>query len=78
MNMPTELKLAVSHGLPVELTDGEDRYLIVRAETYERLLATLDLSEPTSEERRAHIQSMGRAAGWEDPEAAIFDDLEPQ
>jgi hypothetical protein len=78
MNMPSELKEAVAQGLPVELTDGPNRYMVVQAEVYERLMATLDFSELTADEKRAQLQAMGRAAGWEDPEAAVFDDLEPQ
>jgi hypothetical protein len=78
MNMPAELKQAVSQGLPVELTDGTNRYMVIPAEMYERLIATLDFGEHTEAERRAQLQAMGRAAGWEEPEAAVFDNLEPQ
>jgi hypothetical protein len=78
MNMPSELKKAVAQGLPVELTDGGERYMVIRAELYERLMATLDFGELSETERKARLQAMGRAAGWEDAAASAFDELEPQ
>jgi hypothetical protein len=78
MNMPSELKQAVSRGLPVELTDGTERYLVIRSEMYERLMATLDLSEPDESQRKAQLQAMGRAAGWEDPAMDGCNDLDPR
>lgn len=79
MHMPSELKQAVakSEGQPVEVTDGPDRYVLIKAEMYERLMATLDFSELTPDDKKAQLQAMGRAAGWEEPEAAVFDDLKP-
>ncbi len=78
MNLPSELRDAVAQGLPVELTDGPNRYMVVRAEVYEKLMATLDFGEFTPEEKKAQLQLMGRAAGWEEPGASVFDNLEPQ
>ena len=55
MNMPSELKLAVAkaQGQPVEVVDGAERYVLIRAEMFERLKAVLDLSEPGPQERKA-------------------------
>ena len=78
MNLPSELKEAVAHGLPVELTDGPNRYLVIRAEMYERLLGVLDLSEHTSEEKQFLLQQWGEASGWEEPSDSVFDSLEPK
>lgn len=79
MNMPSELKQAVAQaeGKPVEVVDGAERYVLIRAEMFERLKAVLDLSEPGAEERKALLQAWGKRAGWEEPEAAVFDDLKP-
>lgn len=69
-----------SHGAPVEVVDPatKDQYMLMRADFYNRLVATLDLGEPTKEEKIANLQAMGRSAGWEDPESDVFDDLEPR
>lgn len=40
-----------------------------------RMIAFDDL---TDEDCKAMLQAMGRAAGWEDPEATVFDDLRPE
>jgi hypothetical protein len=81
MNLPSEVKSALeqSHDAPVELIDTETsaRYFVVRADMYERLMAKLDFSEPTAEEQKALIQAWGKRAGWEEPDAAVFDDLTP-
>jgi hypothetical protein len=79
MNMPSELKQAVvqAEGRPVEVVDGADRYILIKAEMYERLMGVLDLSEPGPEEKMALLQAWGKRAGWEEPEAAVFDDLKP-
>lgn len=71
--------IAASSG-PVELVDplNNEHYFVVNAAMYERLIATLELGEQSDDERKAQIQAFGRAAGWEDPESAIFDNLEPQ
>lgn len=81
MNMPSEVKSALeqSHDAPVELVDTETsvRYLVVRADMYERLMARLDLGEPTTDDQKAMLQAWGKRAGWEEPDAAVFDELRP-
>lgn len=64
---------------PLELVDRErnETFFVVRADLYEKLLATLDLAEPTPAERQALLQAWGKRAGWEDSQAAAFDDLKP-
>jgi len=78
MNLPSELKEAVAEGLPVELTDGPDRYMVIRAEMYERLIGVLDMSEYTAEEKKFLLQQWGKSSGWEDPADSVFDSLEPK
>lgn len=78
MNMPPEFKAAVSRGLPVELVDGKDRYLIIRAEMYDRLVGLLDLSDHSEEEKKLLLQQWGKSSGWEDPSDSVFDSLEPK
>lgn len=78
MNVPPEFKAAIAQGLPVELTDGEDRYLIIRAEVYDRLIGLLDLSEHSEEEKKFLLQQWGKTSGWENPSDSVFDSLEPK
>ncbi len=78
MNVPSELKQAMAQGLPVVLTDGPDRYMVIRAEMYERLIGVLDLSEHTDEEKSFLLQQWGKASGWEDPSDSVFDSLQPK
>jgi hypothetical protein len=78
MNLPSELKEAVAQGLPVELTDGTDRYMVIRAEMYDRLIGVLDLSEHTDEEKKFLLQQWGKPSGWEDPSDNVFDSLQPK
>ncbi|MBX3413289.1 MAG: hypothetical protein KF708_11415 [Pirellulales bacterium] len=76
-----ELRQAIAAASgPVELVDplSQEHYFVVSEAIYRRLIATLELGEPSDEERKAQLQAFGRAAGWEDPESAIFDDLKPQ
>lgn len=79
MIVPAELKQALdaAHGGPIEIVDGKDRYVLIRAEIYERLKSVLDLSEPGPEERKGLMQAWGKRAGWEEPGDAAFDDLKP-
>ncbi len=69
-----------AQGVPIEVLDPAQNatYFLVPAVMFERLIATLDLGEPSEAERIAQLQAFGRAAGWEDPEAAVFDNLKPQ
>jgi hypothetical protein len=62
----------------VGLTDGPNRYMIIRAEMYERLIGVLDMSEYTDEEKAFLLQQWAKSSGWEDPADSVFDSLEPK
>lgn len=81
-NLSDELRQAIdaAQGAPIELIDAQrkERYLLVRADLYERLMARLDLDEPSDAEKKALMQEWGRRAGWEELDSNVFDDLEPR
>ena len=56
MNMPSELKAAIeaAHGGPLEIVDGDQRYVLVRAELYQKLQAVMD------DGPKFALQEMGR------------------
>jgi hypothetical protein len=55
-------------GLSDEEIDAIDREINSRA----------DLSRPSPEEQHMLLQASGKRAGWEKPDAAVFDDLKPR
>jgi bifunctional DNA-binding transcriptional regulator/antitoxin component of YhaV-PrlF toxin-antitoxin module len=80
MNMPTELRqaLAAAHGGPVEITDGEQQYVLVRAEVFERFKDLFEAGDLTPEERAGLLREAGKRAGWDDPEMDVYNDLDPR
>lgn len=72
--------LEQSAGRPIRLVDPErnEQYILMRAEIYERLEATLALDEPASDAEFALFCAWGKSSGWEDPSDSVFDNLEPQ
>ncbi len=71
--------LEATHGTPIEIVDARsnERFVLIRAEMYERLKSVLDFGEPTEAEKKAQLQVWGKRAGWEDPKASVFDELKP-
>lgn len=80
MHMPSEIKQAIdaAHGGPIELSDGEQQYVILRADVYDRLKGLLDLDVLTESERRELLREAGQRAGWDDPNMDIYNDLDPR
>jgi hypothetical protein len=66
--------------IPVEMVDPDTKqhYVLLKAEFYERIKKLIDFGDLTEEEKMADLQAWGKRAGWEDPEASVFDDLKPQ
>lgn len=66
-------------GSPVRVVDprNQQEYVVMRAEFYDRLLATVDFGDPSEEEKTALLQRFAKSAGWDDPSDAVFDDLKP-
>jgi hypothetical protein len=68
-----------SHGDSVRLTDPdtEQEYVLVRAETYERLESLLgNDSDWTAEERLQLLAESGRRAGWDAPEMDVYENYD--
>lgn len=61
-------------GSPVEVVDplSRERYVIIRAEDYEKLWHGMDAGT------RFLLQEMGRRAGWDDPSMDAYDALDPR
>ena len=80
MNMPSELKQAIeaAHGGPVEIVDGEQHYVVIRAEVYERLKDLFDAGPLSEEERAGLLREAGKRAGWDDPAMDVYNDLDPR
>lgn len=80
MHMPAEIKQAIdaAHGGPIELSDGEQQYVILRAEVYDRLKELLDIDVLTESEKLGLLREAGRRAGWDDPDMDIYNDLDPR
>ena len=77
-----EQRLAVeaSHGSPIEIVDSttDAHYIMMRAETYDRLKHLFDSGPMSDEERRSLLREAGKRAGWDDPEMDVYNDLDPR
>ncbi len=62
---------------PLEIIDPEthERYMLLKAEVFERLRPLLQGGPLSKEEQRFLLEQAGRRAGWDDPEMDIYDDL---
>lgn len=80
MHMPSELKQALeaAHGGPVEITDGDEHYVLVRAEVFERFKELFEAGQLAAEERAGLLHDAGKRAGWDDPEMDVYNDLDPR
>jgi hypothetical protein len=74
-----EIRKAIEEagGQPLEVIDPEthERYMLVKAELFDRLSKLLQRGPLTVEEQRYLLEQAGRRAGWDDPEMDIYDDL---
>jgi len=57
--------------LPVVLVDPgtQQRYVILKAEFYERLSRLLDFGDPSEQEQTAMLRDFGKSLGWDEEEA---------
>jgi hypothetical protein len=80
--LPREILDAVrSQSEPVRLTDPEtqQQYVVLAAEKYDSLAASLFSDEPLSaEERKQLLIQAGLRAGWDDPAMDVYNDLDPR
>ena len=62
---------------PLEIIDPEthQRYMLVKADVFDRLHALLQGGSLSKEEQKYLLEQAGRRAGWDDPEMDIYDDL---
>lgn len=74
-----ELQEAVrkAHGEPIRMEDPQShtRYVLVPEEMYDRVKALLEEDLPSEEEQLYFLREAGKAAGWDDPEMDIYDDM---
>jgi hypothetical protein len=65
---------------PVPIIDPEtnQRYVLLRAEVYERLQVLFDQGSLSEGEQRFLLQEAGKRAGWDDPAMDIYNDLDPR
>jgi hypothetical protein len=74
-----ELQEAVrkAQGEPIRMEDPQNhtRYVLVREEMYERVKALLEEDLPSEEEQLHFLREAGKAAGWDDPEMDIYNDM---
>jgi hypothetical protein len=75
-----EQRAALKAADRVEVVDPEtqEHYVLIRANFYERLMATVDFGDQTEQEKKAALQRWGKSSGWEDPADSVFDELKPQ
>ncbi len=80
MNMPSEFKAAIeaAGGKPVEIVDGDQRYVLIRAEIYDRIKDLFDDGPLSDEEQRWLLREAGKRAGWDDPAMDVYNDLDPR
>ena len=64
---------------PLEIIDPEtqQRYMLLKADVFDRLHRLLQGGPLSKEEQRFLLEQAGRRAGWDDPEMDIYDDLAP-
>ena len=65
---------------PVAVLDPQthERYVLLRAEAYERLQLLLEHKPLSQEEQRRLLGMAGKRAGWDDPEMDVYNDLSPR
>ena len=79
--LTSELRKAIEEAgdQPVQVVDPETnrRYVLLRADIYERLHLVFEQGPLSKEEQR--VLPRGRqACGWDDPEMDVYNDLAPR
>jgi len=66
--------------VPVRVNDPGDhaRFVLVRADVYERFKALFEADPVTHQERLFQLHQFGKRAGWDDPQMDLYDDLDPR
>jgi hypothetical protein len=80
--LPSELRKAIldAGDQPLAVLDPQthERYVLLRAEVYERLQALFAQEPVSKEEQRSLLGMAGKRAGWDDPEMDIYNELDPR
>ena len=65
---------------PVAVFDPQthQRYVLLRAEAYERLQLLLEHKPLSQEEQRSLLNMAGKRAAWDHPEMDIYNELDPR
>ena len=56
----------------------QEKFVLLRAEVYDRFKAIFEEDPVTEQERLFQLQSFGKRAGWDDPGMDVYDDLDPR
>lgn len=77
---PEQRQAIHATGGPVELVDPEtqEHFVLLRAETYQRLHHLFDDGPLTAEQRRDLLAQAGKRAGWDEPEMDVYNELDPR
>lgn len=74
-----ELQEAIrdAEGAPILMEDPQShaKYVLVRQEMYDRVKALLEEDLPSADEQMHFLREAGKAAGWDDPEMDIYNDM---
>ncbi len=73
MHFTDEQLKSVRDGEPLQFTEDDTNFVLMRADLYERLKAQFDDNPLTSDERLRLLQAFGKRAGWEDPEMDVYE-----
>lgn len=73
MNLTKEQFEQARSGLPVEIADQGDEFVLVRKDVYEKVQAIIPDDLPSIDEQRSMLRSMGEMAGWNDPDMDVYD-----
>jgi hypothetical protein len=65
---------------PVAVLDPQthERYILLRAEAYERLQVLFEHGSLSKGEQQSLLGQAGKRAGWDDPEMDIYNQLDPR
>jgi hypothetical protein len=65
-------------GAPLTVVDPQTRtkYVVMRADVYERVKSLFEADDLTADEKRLLLAESGKRAGWADPEMDDYDDYD--
>lgn len=74
MQLTPEQLQTVKNGQPLRFTAENTEFVVLRADTFERVERLLYDDSPLSDqERQFLLREAGRRAGWDDPELDVYE-----